>query len=260
MAMLAQVACTGVAYEQNEQETVGETDQNLLSGNLLSGNLLSGNLLSGNLLSGNLLSGNLLSGNSVLEEELKDPGARELLSFIVSCALPAGDQVDVEVEGVTYEFNGSIGLAPEWGEEGGSCDSECRSWVSACVISRVNYLHEHVDISIRGKHAALKSTHAEREDFPFVEATYYGDIFASPPKIFACLPPGMTQIPRVCGPDVDDCVVVPQGECEDLCGNTTKDGAYPNCREQGKPKKHGGYHQGAKHQGSITVFLAPDSP
>jgi hypothetical protein len=257
LAMLAQVACTETTYQDEE---VGETQESLLSGNLLSGNLLSGNLLSGNLLSGNLLSGNLLSGNAILEEELQDPGARQLLSFIVSCALPADAHVDVEIEGVTYGFDGSIGLAPEWGEEGGSCDAKCRSWVSACVISRVNYLGEHVDISLRGTHDVLYTSSDEQIDYPLVEATYYGDIFASPPKVFACLPPGETQIPRVCGPNINTCVVVPQGECENLCGNVIDDGAYPNCREQGLPKKHGGYHTGPKHVGSITVFLAPESP
>jgi hypothetical protein len=254
--MLTNVACARVNH--HDEEAVGEAQENLLSGNLLSGNLLSGNLLSGNLLSGNLLSGNLLSGNSILEEELTDPGARQLLSFIVSCALPADAHLDVEIEGVTYGFDGSIGLAPEWGEEGGSCDAKCRSWVSACVISRINYLGEHVDISLRGKHDVLYTSPDEKIDYPLVEATYYGDIFASPPKVFACLPPGKTQVPRVCGPSIDDCVVDVQGECEDLCGNTTNDGAYPNCREQGAPKPNGGYHMGPKHRGSITVFLAQE--
>jgi hypothetical protein len=256
LAMLAQVACTQTTYQ--DEEEVGEAQESLLQGNLLQGNLLQGNLLQGNLLQGNLLQGNLLQGNELLIEELEDPGARQLFSFVVGCALPADAHIDLEIGGVDYGFDGSAGLAPQWGEEGGSCDSSCRAWVSACVISRVNYLGEHVIISLRGEHDALYASPSEQAEYPNIEATYYGDLFVSPPKIFACLPPGKTQIPRVCGPDVNNCVIVPQGECEDLCKNVTDDGAYPDCREQGKPKKHGGYYQGPKHHGSITVFLAQE--
>jgi hypothetical protein len=256
LAMLAQVACTQTNYQ--DEEEVGEAQESLLQGNLLQGNLLQGNLLQGNLLQGNLLQGNLLQGNELLIEELEDPGARQLFSFVVGCALPADAHIDLEIDGATYGFDGSAGLAPEWGEDGGSCDADCRAWVSACVMSRVNYLGEHVIISLRGKHDALYASPQEQADYPHIEATYYGDLFSSPQKIFACLPPGKTQIPRVCGPDVDDCVIDVQGECEDLCGNVMNDGAYRNCREQGKPKKHGGYHKGKKHHASITVFLAQE--
>jgi hypothetical protein len=254
LAMFVQVACTDA---NNDEEEVGDTEQAVLSGNVLSGNVLSGNVLSGNVLSGNVLSGNVLSGNLQLSQELENPDARELLSFIVSCALPAEAHFDVQVQGQTYGFDGRHGLAPVWGEDGGSCDEECRSWVSACVISRVNYLGEHVTISIRGKHDELATTLSELIKYPFREATYYGDIFASPQEIFACLPPGKNKIPRVCGPSLDDCVVDVQGKCEDLCGQLRFDGSYASCREKDTPKPKGGTKKGAKHKGAVTVFLAP---
>jgi hypothetical protein len=156
---------------------------------------------------------------------------------------------------VTYSFDGSLGLAPEWGEDGGSCDDECQSWVSACVISRLDYLGEPLTISLRGRHDALDSTPEERGEYSHIEATYYGDIFSHKKKILACLPPGKTEIPRVCGPSLDDCIVEDQGNCEDLCGQQRSDGSYPNCREASTVGKHGKVKKGEKHVGFITVFL-----
>jgi hypothetical protein len=238
LTMLGQVAC--VAPTTNDDEDVGEAQQAAITTNAITTNAI--------------------TTNAIMMDALTDPNARELLKYLVSCALPADAHFDLEIEGVTYGFDGGVGLAPNWGEEGGSCNAKCRSWVSACVIARLDYTGESVTISVRGDHDALYASPAEQIDHPLVEATYYGDLFSSPQKIFACLPPGKAQIPRVCGPDIDDCIVEPQGECEDLCKDVLDDGAYSDCRERGKAKKHGGYHKGKKHRGAITVFLAPESP
>ena len=260
LALLSQLAaCTESTQEEGEE--TGEATQavltkNALTKNALTKNALTKNALTKNALLGNALTKNALTKNALTMDALKDPDAREVLRYITSCALPEEEHFDLEIEGQTYGFDGGLGIAPEWGEPGGSCDDDCVSWVSACVISRLDYLGEAVDISVRGKHPALKSTQAEREDFPNREATYYGDIFSSPQKIYACLPPGVSSMPRVCGPSPEDCVVEIQGDCEDLCGDERQDGSYPKCREMGKPKPHGGYTKGEKHIGSVTVFLS----
>jgi hypothetical protein len=259
LAMLAQVACT---QPDTDPEEVAETQQGIVTANAVTANAVTANAVTANAVTANALlahalTTDALATNTLVKNALTDPLARELLTYVVSCALPEDEQISVSVQGVTYTFSGSLGLAPEWGQQCGSCDSECQSWVSGCVISRLDYLGESLDISIRGKKSGLHSNHDEREDFPNIEATYYGNIFQQPQKIFACLPPGKTSIPRVCGPSLDDCIVEVQGNCEDLCGNQKNDGSYPNCRQLGAPKKkHGGYHKGPKHVGSVTVFLA----
>jgi hypothetical protein len=269
LAMLAQVACTS-STANDEQEVLDANDNHLspdaLGGNALGGNALGGNALGGNALGGNALGGNALGGNSLTSESLnndanivkalEDPLARELFKYIVSCALPAGEQVDVTVQGTNYEFDGALGVAPEWGEPGAQCGEDCRGWVSACVIARLDYLQQPETISLRGQNSGLKSTPQERASYSHIEATYYGDIFSDPKEIYACLPPGKTSIPRVCGPSLDTCVVKVQGSCEDLCGRQRKDGSYPNCREAAPPaKKCGGQKKGEMHVGSVTVFL-----
>ena len=65
-------------------------------------------------------------------------------------ALPAGQSLTAG--GVTFE--GVTGVAPGWGVDGARCDGTCQQWVSACVISRINFLGVHVELSQRGDSAA----------------------------------------------------------------------------------------------------------
>jgi len=256
--MLSVVAC---APTSPTDEAVGEARQNALFENALFENALFENALFENALFENALFENALTTQTLTATPLfmaalEDPNAREVFKYIVSCALPEEQQITVNVSGVDYTFAGhGEGLAPEWGEDDGSCDADCRSWVSACVIARLDYLGQPVSISMRGDNDGLKSTKAERAAYPHIEATYYGDIFSEPKQIFACLPAGKTQIPRVCGPSLADCVVQNQGSCDNLCGNQKKDGSYPDCREAPTMKKNGGLKKGNKHVGSVTVFL-----
>jgi hypothetical protein len=248
LAMLAQVACTGSTAKEDQED---QDDQD----NHFAPDALGQNALGQNALGQNALTSASLNSNILVKNALKDPNAREVFSYIVSCALPAGDHIDVTVQGTTYGYDGALGVAPEWGEPGGECDEECRSWVSGCVIARLDYLQQPKTISLRGKNDGLKSSSQERAAYPHIEATYYGDIFENPQEIYACLPPGKTSLPRVCGPSLAGCIVKVQGQCEDLCGHQRSDGSYPDCREAPVPQKHGCDKKGEKHLGSVTVFL-----
>ncbi len=251
-ALLTLAALTLVACAPNTpvDEPVAEAQQAALVDNALVDNALVDNALVDN-----ALVDNALVDNALVDNALTDPNARELYKYIVSCALPADAHIDMTIEGVTYGFDGGLGLAPEWGEIDGSCDAECRSWVSGCVISRLDYLGQPLQISVRGDNDGLHTTKQERKTFKHIEATYYGNIFTEPKDIFACLPPGKTAIPRVCGPSLADCVVKVQGNCDDLCEDQEDDGSYPECRQAPTPKKNGGLKKGKKHVGSVTVFL-----
>jgi hypothetical protein len=257
LAMLAQVACTQQTADDEEVVEVQQPEitTNALIDNALIDNALIDNALIDNALIDNALIDNALIDNALIDNALNDPNARELFKYIVSCALPADQHIHVDVGGATYTFDGALGVAPEWGEERGSCDAECRSWVSGCVISRLDYLGQQVLISVRGKNSGLQTTLLEWIKYPHMEATYYGDIFSHPQKIFACLPAWKHNIPRVCGPSLADCVVDVQGNCDDLCDGPRLDGSYTNCREAPTVGKHGKIQKGEKHVGSVTVFL-----
>jgi hypothetical protein len=214
---------------------------------------LNTNALLFNTLSINTLSNNALSGNDLLLGELSNPGARELFKYIVSCALPADDVITLTVNGTTYSFPGSLGFAPQWGGPNGRCDNACTQWVSACLISRLDYAGVANQISLRGD-PNLTSTPSELSAYTVREATYYGDTFAVPKQLYACLSPGQTEIQRVCGPSIQGCAVDVLGTCDVLCGQPLADGAFPNCRvPDGNDGKHRGNGAGAHR--SLTVYL-----
>lgn len=248
--------------EEEGSEAVGVVEEplvteNALTINALTTNALTTNALATNALTTNALTTNALTANSVVTDALRDELARELFSYVVSCALPAGAHVDLTIDGVDYVFNGQIGIFPQWGNAGGSCDKGCRNWVSGCVLARVNYLGVQVPISVRGTKAPLALGPDEASDYPKREATYYGNIFSQPQVRYACLSPGETSNPRVCGPSLDDCVMEVVGSCDLFCGPAHASGAFSNCRNMPRDPSGAWPNGSQSFPGSITVFLKP---
>ncbi|WP_437541219.1 hypothetical protein WME97_26455 [Sorangium sp. So ce367] len=251
-------ACVGLPegedYDVDTAEQAAVVD-NALTSNALTLNALTSNALTSNALTSNALTSNALTSNALTRSALRDPLARQLLEYVVSCALPRGAHFDIDVDGVVYGFDGGIGLHKNWGDTGGSCDNACKAWVSACVLSRVNYLGIPTPISMRGNHCELSSDSAERTAYATREGAYYGNIFANPPLYFACVSPEQTSIQRVCGPSLDDCVVTVVGNCGDACDKPRSDGSFENCRDHARSAS-GQFPSGTiAYDGSVTIFL-----
>lgn len=265
---LASLSLAGCAVTPGEvEENIGSASQDALGFNALGFNALGHNALGFNALGYNALGYNALghnaltsvslSSNGEVLKDLQDPNAREVFSYIVSCALPASQSVSVKVQGTTYNYPGALGVAPEWGGPGGTCDDRCQEWVSACVIARLDYLGQPELISLRGDNGGLVTSPSERATYTSREATYYGNIFVAPMRLYACLPPGKTEIPRVCGPSIHGCPVDVLGPCDDLCGHPRADGSYPNCTAPDPDSCGGRGHRDDTYEGSLTVFLKP---
>jgi hypothetical protein len=203
---------------------------NALTANALTANALTANALTANALTANALTANALLGNELTASALKDEASRDVLRYVVGCALSAGAVLDLGDSEASRVYYGELGLAPEWGEEGGSCDAECQGWVSACVLARINAKGVSVPISVRGMSKALQSTEVEEQKFGAREATYFGNVFVSPQLRHACLSPGQTSIPRVCGVEPSElCVVGIVGNCADACKEEADDGSFEYC-------------------------------
>jgi hypothetical protein len=224
---------------------------NGLTANGLTENALTANGGTANALTSGPLTGAALMANAATSDALGDPLSIQVLEYVVSCALDANQSVDVTAGGQNYSFQGQLGLAKHWGDANGSCCASCQSWVSACVLARLDFLGQHVEISVRGNNPHLHSCDAERDTFTEREATYYGNIFTSPQQRYACLSPGQTVISRVCGANDTGCVVDVLGECPQFCEKPTKDGAFTDCRAGDADKDDPEYH------GSVTVYLKP---
>jgi hypothetical protein len=167
----------------SDPESVAQSSSALVTENRLSSNKLSANRLAANRLSSNRLSSNRLAANKIAVNQLDPGGAdlvatadgRELLSYIISCALPENESVVATVDGTTYEFAGALDLAPEWLRQ--PLDRRGQRWVSACLLARVNATGISVRISLRGPHRALTTTDGERTKFVLEEGAFFGNVF-----------------------------------------------------------------------------------
>jgi hypothetical protein len=201
---------------------------NRLTTNRLTTNRLTTNALTGHQLTTSGLLSDALIAQAVTSSEVRPDGAtegeatRELLQYVYSCAMPEGTTMDLVVEGVSYgTLHGAIGLAPEWGEEGGSCGETCQRWISACLLARTNFWGVPVEISLRGNHPALVTAAEERAAYPLREGSYYGNIFVNGAfgyggEALACGGPG-SNVPqltrRFCSSGADVCAIKAQHEC-----------------------------------------------
>jgi len=238
---------------------IGAVTENALSANALSANALSANALSANALSANALSANALSANglmsnavlaaSLMKGGVADPLAMQLMKYVVSCALTPKQSVDLTLGGQAYHFPGGLGLAPQWGMPGGSCDGSCQRWVSACLLARIDAAGVEREISVRGLHPALLPGRSEMGTYTEREATYFGNVFIPGQPKFLCLPPGSASDQRVCGDSMGDCPMTMVGSCATDCLFQGPFGEYDLCSDSGKRLSGTTYFE------SITVFL-----
>src|SRR5262249_36912404 len=168
----------------DDDPDVAEAQSDVLTTNKLVANKLVANKLVANKLVANKLSASALPSNCPLVDSAD---GRDVLSYIVMCALPASGSVSIKAsDGVTYKFNGEVGLAPAWSTRAPTVSE--RRWVTACVLSRVNYYGVSVELSARGAASALTVTTAETTGYTMVEGAFYGDLFdpVAGPSEYAC--------------------------------------------------------------------------
>jgi hypothetical protein len=164
-----------------EPDSVSETNSAVVIDNRLAANRLAANRLAANRLAANRLAANRLAANRLeldpigSADLITTPEGREVLSFIVSCAMPDDVTLEGTHAGVTYEFFGELGLAPRW--EKRRLDRKGKGWVSACLFSRVNAFDVPIPVSLRGAHGQLTSTPDERATWSLEEGAFYGDYF-----------------------------------------------------------------------------------
>lgn len=144
-----------------------------------------------------LLAGGAQAGETgSRSHELRDPAlyaddlARHRMKYLASCALREGERLTGTQAGETYEFPGSLGLAPDWAEAPLSATG--RRWVSACVLARTNFFGANVLVSMRADPPPVESLAVMPEEVAshtLYEGGYFGDIFADPPRAYVCASP-----------------------------------------------------------------------
>ncbi len=102
-------------------------------------------------------------------------GGRQFVNYMVKIAYPQGHSLTkTDQNGVSYTFQGSLGVAPE--VEFGTCDIDCMEKLSSALLAHVNNSGLHVGIWLVGPDNGIGW--GTSPNFPFQEGTYFGNLFA----------------------------------------------------------------------------------
>jgi hypothetical protein len=202
---------------------------------------------------------------------LATSNGREVLTFIVSCALPAALTV-VADDG--SEFFGELGLAQPWLNSPLTLEGE--RWVSACLFARTNNEGFPVPLSLRGLHPALALSAGEAAAYTVEQGAFYGDYFIQGGEQIACSGANESlaeiRLRECAGPSVGDptrtkCGFTYAGTCGDFaqtfaCRDQSKYGFYTACYNRAicQPRDQSAtcpVNPGAPATQVITVFLQP---
>jgi hypothetical protein len=221
-------------------------------GELVAANKLAANKLAANKLAANKLAANKLAASSLQTKALMDTAdGREVMSFIVSCALPAGQNLTLTTTaGTPYTYPGSLNLAPAWATRVPTIAE--RHWVTACLLARTNLYGVSVSISMRHDTSIpLAATMAEKTTYTRPEGSFYGDLFAPTPLMYACSARAWSQ---AAFNSFRACALSSNGSTTD-CGFTYTGSCNPTaCSDNVAPFStcSGG---GVSYPEAITIFL-----
>ncbi|MBK6848569.1 MAG: putative Ig domain-containing protein [Proteobacteria bacterium] len=144
--------------------------------------------------------------------------SRELLRYVIGCALPLGTALRIDAGAGSEAFQGQLGLAPRWQTR--SCDGACRALVSACVLARTNALGLAVPIAWAATAPGrLPAAQLSAEGLR-LEGAFYGDLFAPRPMLLACAGAaavGPAADGRSCTTSPAACGFTIAGPCAELC-------------------------------------------
>lgn len=174
-----------------------------------------GDIVENQELLGQLAQGRLSLDRPAAEAILAHPGGRQVMRFLVGCALAEGIQLGCHGEA----FHGQLGLAPHWIRHAPTA-SELR-WVSACMLARVNNYGRAMKISVHGPHAGLYVNRKDRETYTLEEGAFYGNIFTGSAPIIGWSCRGTAQDAGDPGADTAmdsrDCAEA-EGATSNVCG------------------------------------------
>jgi len=237
----------GPAESPTEPLELDSQIQAISSHNGVSANGLSANGLSANGLSANGLSANGLSAAAFASWFSDNPGQADMLmTYVIRCAVPAGQSRSFTRNGRTYTWHGGLGLAPDWAS-GHSINHNEQQVVTACLLAHVNRFGRHINISVLGLNAwgnAIPFTFGELALYGAREACFFGTLF-TPNSLFF----GVDQssgdesryVTRACGAMEPGSDSPPQcapmrfvGRCSQLCTSQGSSGLfYTNCTYNG---------------------------
>jgi len=176
-----------------------------------------------------------------------------LFHYLVLCALPEGKTWTARLADGSETFNGQFNLAPNYIDTPLTLVEQ--EWMSACLLSFVNALGEHVLISLRDSEKIPATDPNEIEQFETYEGSFFGNLFRQDSGAFSCQgtpePQAIAESSdrrlRVCTDEHENC---PQtiGYCADHCRSFTYQYGYGSCS-----------FNGTNYDQVVNVFLRTNS-
>ena len=271
MRMIALVSLAAVALLLGATTAPARLASNRLASNRLFTNKLAAATAAANPLAiGKKLDKHTFAANpAAFSDLMATPEGLELLTFIVSCALPEGTTLLATApDNSPLEFFGGLGLAKSWLRK--PLNAVGRGWVSACLFARTNDHDVTNPLSLRGPHRAFATTSEEEAVYSLEEGAFYGDYFSSSNESIACR--GEDEAAGQAGgladrgcaevdpadPTHTNCGFIYAGECGDFAAAHTceqvigdRHGSYRNCHAQPTIKRD----KSRKFKQVITTFV-----
>lgn len=135
-----------------------------------------------------------LSAPPELRNQLLYPPSREVMSYLVGCALDSTQTVAYThpSTGINELWHGELGLCPSWNS--GAASITCQEHVSACLVARVNGFGLRVELSMRGQ-ASPSTALTLASSVATVDRNKLGDLVSS----FATCASPTPGVARNCG-------------------------------------------------------------
>ena len=136
-----------------------------------------------------------------------------ILQDEVQCALAPTVSVRVNYRGTLYTWTGVANLGGDW--QAGTMSTASQERVSSCLLARVNASGEHLTIDMFGPMAGFNTCSVSDAYFHFNEATFFGNLFVSPPQAYVVPTPGFTGCDtRACKTSAGTCILTKSGTCD----------------------------------------------
>lgn len=230
--------------EDDDNDVRGARDallaSNSLIPNAMAPNAMAPNAMAPNAMAPNAMAPNAMAPNALAAIQSDSPDgalSRQLLQYTVSCALTPDQSFAfswTETGGTVHNevYPGLLGIAPGWATAP-LTDQTKQRLVSSCLAARANWYGSSVLISLRSRLDPLR-THVQSPElaaFSHVEGAFFGNIFSSTPKMYACYEDSTVELARAMNRDcaaghvdengqVVDCGGIEiLGSCDDWCHN-----------------------------------------
>jgi hypothetical protein len=185
--LMGTVACGTVGEAPETTESLGTQEQELGAANGITVNGITVNGITVNGITVNGITVNGITVNGLATSEFSTWFSQNveqnatLMSYIVRCAVPAGQErfYQDHASGQSFAWQGSLGLAPGWAS-GQPINEAEQQLVSACLAAHVNKFGIHVPFSVLGRTAAqepIPYSAEELQTFNRREGCFFGNLF-----------------------------------------------------------------------------------